>query len=401
VSDFKVADPNICCGCSHGQRCSCALKKEHLDPVPEFDSTEIIAAVGGDARKPKLTSAQSEGSLTIFSNGHHKPTHKHNHLAHNCAPYKIPKPHTIHGSSDIARRSVDSLPATNVVEGGLSASPISDSIISAQQEVRLIKSEHTSPEMRPTSNFDQQNGQLQPLDLSFSDFGASQLDSCATSYDYWSPDTDVPIYSAGLAMPSTDWSALDLPLDGNAFDPASVRPPYGFDYNSLVQPALTNSSSGEPSEVDDFVPVNDTISYGPPSLVHNSDSSESYEGGETESYRLSTTSSFMGLPQASMLSSGNLESLDIDEFLKGAAVGTTTGFGETDAGGETSNNEVVDSNNYRFNETRKWAVDDQTDDVGLNLPASTNDTENLWLTQLSQGAPLGPEDEVPESVWSS
>ncbi|KAH0545225.1 hypothetical protein FGG08_000679 [Glutinoglossum americanum] len=385
----------------HGQRCSCALKKEHLDPVPEFDdSTDIAAAANNDSRKPKLTSAQSEGSLTVFSNGHHKPAHKHNHLAHNCAPYKIPKPHSIHGSSDIARRSVDSLPATNAVEGGLSASPISDSIISAQQEVRLIKSEHTSPEMRATSNFDHQNGQLQPLDLSFSEFSASQIDSCAT-YDYWSPDTDGPIYSAGLSMPSSDWSAIDLPLDGNAFD-TSVHPPYGFDYNSLVQPALTNSSSGEPSEVDDFIPVSDAVSYGPPSLVHNSDSSESYEGGETESYRLSTTSSFMGLQQAqvSMLSSSNVESLDIDEFLKGAAAGTAT-FAGSDIGGEPSNNEAVGANNYRFNETKKWAVDDQTDDIGLNLPLTANDTDNLWLTQLNQGATLGPEEDVPESVWGS
>ncbi|KAI9769090.1 MAG: hypothetical protein M1840_004441 [Geoglossum simile] len=376
------------------------LMKEHLDPVPEFDSTELTATIGGDARKPKLTSTQSDGSLTIFSNGHHKPAHKHNHLAHNCAPYKIPKPHSIHGSSDVARRSVDSLPATKAVDGGLSMSPISDSIISAQQEVRLIKSEHTSPEIRATSNFDQQNGQLQPLDLSFSDFGASQLDSCATSYDYWSPDADTPIYSAGLNIPPSDWSALDLPLDSNAFDPTSVRAPYVFDYSNLVQPALTNSSSGEPSEVDDFIPVNDTLSYRPPSLVHNSDSSDSYEGGETESYRLSNTSSFMGLPQASMLSSSNLESLDIDEFLKGAAAGTAT-FEGSDVGGEPPDNEVIGTTNYRFNETRKWAVDDRTDDAGLNLPLTSSDPDNLWITQLSQGAPLGPDDDVPETVWNS
>jgi len=253
--------------------------------------------------------------------------------------------------------------------------------------------------MRATSNFDQQNGQLRPLDLSFSDFGASQLDSCAASYDYWSPDTEGPIYSAGLAMPTSDWSAIDLPLDGNAFDPTSARPPYGFDYNSLVQPALTNSSSGEPSEVDDFILVNDAVSYGPPSLVHNSDSSESYEGGETESYRLSTTSSYMGLQQASLLSSSNLESLDIDEFLKDAAVGTAT-FRGNDVGGEPSNNEAVGTNNYRFNETRKWATDDQTDDTSSNLPL-TSDTGDLWLAQMNQGAPLGSEDEVPESVWSN
>jgi hypothetical protein len=107
----------------------------------------------------------------------------------------------------------------------------------------------------------------------------------------------------------------------------------------------------------------------------------------------------MGLPQASVLSSSNLESLDIDEFLKGAAAGTAT-FGGSDVGVEPSNNEVIGTTNYRFNETRKWAVDDQTDDVGLSLPLTSNDPDNLWITQLNPGASLGPDD-VPETVWNS
>jgi hypothetical protein len=98
-----------------------------------------------------------------------------------------------------------------------------------------------------------------------------------------------------------------------------------------------------------------------------------------------------------MLSSSNLESLDIDEFLKGAAAGTAT-FGGSDIGGEPPNNEVIGTTNYRFNETRKWAVDGRTDGVGLSLPLTSNDPDNLWITQFNRG---GPDDDVPETVWNS
>jgi hypothetical protein len=47
--------------------------------------------------------AHSESHLTVFSNGHHKPCHRNNNTAHvSGAPYKIPRPHTLHGHSAFA-----------------------------------------------------------------------------------------------------------------------------------------------------------------------------------------------------------------------------------------------------------------------------------------------------------
>jgi hypothetical protein len=163
ASDYGAVDPQSCC-CSHGGRCACALKKEHLDPVLEIDmpATTHRAAPPKDGRKPRLSTAQSDGSLTVFANGHHKPVHKFNHAAHESgAPYKIPRPHSIHGSSAIARKSTDSLPSAFPPTDD--RSQVFDSIYDAQQEERLVRSEHGSPGMRPT--FNELNSQLPQLDL--------------------------------------------------------------------------------------------------------------------------------------------------------------------------------------------------------------------------------------------
>ena len=142
------------CCCSHGARCSCALKKEHLDPVPESDSDETSSSStpSNDKRRPRALTAQSEGGLTIFTNGHHKPVHKHNNMAHKCGlPYVVPRAHSIHGPSPsgLANRSVDNLPHTNTIDALHSESHIKDSMVSAQQEQRRVKSEHGSPVLSP------------------------------------------------------------------------------------------------------------------------------------------------------------------------------------------------------------------------------------------------------------
>jgi hypothetical protein len=158
------------CCCSHGGRCSCALKKEHLDPVPESDSDEAaLPSISSDRRRPRALTVQSENSLTTFVNGHHKPVHKHNTMAHKCGlPYVVPRSTTFQGSSPggLANRSVDNLPHTNTVDALHSDSLIKDSIVSAQQEQRMVKSEHGSPiTISPISNLDQWNN-LPPLDIS-------------------------------------------------------------------------------------------------------------------------------------------------------------------------------------------------------------------------------------------
>ena len=425
------ADHNPCC-CSHGGRCSCSLKKEHhLDPVPELDGSRAVDHRAPAYSKPRLTTAQSEGALTVFANGHHKPVHKHNHMSQKCGvPYTIPRPHTVHGHNELARRSVDSLPATNSVEASHAPSPIADSIVSAQQEVRLVRSEHGSP--HPTAcGLDELNGQLPPLDLSFSDFGVSaanrsQLDlhsvtSAPFDNNYFcaTPDTDQPVMSAGLDAPSVDWSHFDLPLNNHAFSsPYNHASSFAsFDYRGLGPPPMSNASSGEPSELGDYVPFGNPSPIQPPSLVHNRFPSDSSEVCETDSYRLSGTSSFHGMPQMSLLASSNLESLDIDDYINGAA--TSASFAPTEALSDNGRPfgldrygpssplpvSAEDFGNSAFALEKPQKIGPTSvprDDVSFSLPATDETSEATWMPQFDASTPGHiNEVDVAQTVWTS
>ncbi len=319
---------DICC-CSHGGRCACALKKEHLDPVPESDSDEgsgSLSTPPAELRRPRAQTVQSENSgLTVFTNGHHKPAQKHNQMAHKCGlPYVVPRAHSIHGASPsgLANRSVDNLPHTSTVEALHSESHIKDSIVSAQQEQRKVKSEHNSPSLGIASNLEHLNSQLPPLDLSnldgLNDFNFPvSMDGLPSM-----ADIDQPIFSAGLSATSIDWSHYDgLEFNDNFTTSEFGHAPSftGFDFSSIDQPALTTTStSGEISEVEDFGSFHE-LGQSHPAVAAPQYGSDASEFGDNEGYRLSSASSFMGLHQAQVMGSNEHDTLDIDKFLEGLA----------------------------------------------------------------------------------
>lgn len=389
------------CCCSHGARCSCALKKEHLDPVPESDSDEASlssSTQGNEGRRPRALTAQSEGGLTVFSNGHHKPGHKHNNMAHKCGlPYVVPRAHSIHGPSPsgLANRSVDNLPHTSTIDALHSESHMKDSMVSAQQEQRMVKSEHGSPLTNPTSNLEQLNGLLPPLDLSSipGEYNFLSVDNYSAI-----PDHEQPLFSAGLSAASIDWShydGLDFNNDNFAASSYSQAPSFnGFDFSSIDQPALTTTStSGEISEVEDFGPVSDN-GAGRPTLLNNqygSDFDNSDFGGDVDGYRLSTASSYIGMPQAQMLASSNVEALDMDAFLKGVATsngysnhGLQTNFGEDGKIGQPPS-PFDDNNTFRLSAEEEndsfWMNDFTSNNVAINSDRNEIPDENVWRVQ--------------------
>ncbi|KKK18634.1 hypothetical protein AOCH_007408 [Aspergillus ochraceoroseus] len=331
------------CGCTHGQRCTCALKKEpHLDPVPETGLPPPPTALLSDqAKKPQLTSTTSEGALTIFRDGHHKPAHKHNDMAHKCGlPYTIPRSHTVHGTSDVARRSMDHLP---YMGESLANQPLPEPPRTFGLH-RRVKSEHGSPENVPVAPAGDVPTSVPPLDLSplFSQsqpmeeptgagvpepislsMGKTALAQIVTSV----PPLDVSSFSSfatmntspvhGMPYPDTappvDWSSFPLYSD---LAPTSTQPPSyaSFDYNSMGPGFPAPSSSGDISEVEDFAPLPNMGTTG--NDLHDMHSVS--EGSDIDHYRVSSASSFIGLPQAQLLSSNNLESINIDDFLKSA-----------------------------------------------------------------------------------
>lgn len=313
------------CRCIHGQRCTCALKKDHLDTVPETG----LPLPHTELRKPPLTSTKSESTLTVFRDGHHKPMHKHNDMAHKCGlPYTIPRSHTIHGTSELAQRSADHLPLNLNNKGALDTSYFHPGADLDNFPSRRAKSEHGSPELVAIPGPEQFNPEIPPLDLtSLSALETARTTESLNPYilqdpyqDSWlaSPDTDFSVSAGAFNAPPVDWSSFPLPSTGVSTS-VSQAPSYAsFDLTNNVSnpsyPGLTGSSSGEASEVEDFGPM-----HGLPTANNDLyDLHSISDGSDVDQYRLSSASSFAGLPQARLLASNNLESINIDDFLRSA-----------------------------------------------------------------------------------
>jgi hypothetical protein len=146
----------------------------------------------------------------------------------------------------------------------------------------------------------------------------------------WEP----PMHSAGLSESASevDWSQYQLTNDsgneynGNTNGAAPSQPPSyaSFDHFShLSHPGLT-SSSGEISEVEDYVPVNkpDAIRANSQDALDDFSSIGGDDSRGLESYRLSSASSYIGMPQTNMLANANMEGVDIDDYLKQAEAQT-------------------------------------------------------------------------------
>ncbi|TGO86016.1 hypothetical protein BPOR_0343g00100 [Botrytis porri] len=386
-------------------RCTCALKNDHLPPVPESDSDETpsMSIPVSKPRRPRAQTTQSENNLTIFTNGHHKPVHKNNNMAHKCGlPYTVPRAHSIHGqsSSSLANRSVDNLPHTSAIDTLHSESQIKDSIVSAQQEQRMIKSEHASPLVSPTTNFHQINGQLPPLDItnmSTPDYNnIYQFDGYGGAIQ----DFEQPIFTAGIGSASVDWSnypGLNFNDDNFAASSYSQAASFNeFDFSSIDNPALTTTStSGEQSEIEDFIGVSDPSR---PALMNNqnnqygSDLDASEFGGEIDRYRLSTTSSsYLDMSQMQMLASNDVGNFGLEEFMKPSSseflplTPSNPGLPMTGYPTEIKNNLQIP-----FDENNTF------------LPIDVEEADNFWMTEYSAANNIaanntnGVQDEI---VW--
>ena len=365
----------------------------------EFDHTDRPLML---SRKPTLTSNHSDNSLTIFKNHHHKPVHKHNHAAHDSGmPYKIPIPHSISGNSDLAHKSVDSLALPRKLE--TSHSQLSESISSAQQDVRRVRSEHGSPEPG-AMRYNEFNSDLPPLDLSYAPYNNNVNNTSPLgenySYEtggfeqYYSPADDAPLLSASLSMPTAAWSAMDLPLDNGTMSGAYSQPPSyaSFDQSNVGQPGLATSSSDEVSEVGDYVA----------SVMRQSQPvSTPSDAADTNPYRLSAASSYMSVPATSMSSNGNPESLDLDTFLENAK--NTTASPVSFDGPSLSENvdpEKFTKHGITVQDAQKLAHPGNqmppTQAMGeLSLPTPTEDNDPLW------GVPFTTEESSFNSIGAT
>lgn len=194
--------------------------------------------------------------MTFDQQGHHKPA-KHNRASQKCGPYQLNRVNSAASAGSLGT-STDNLLYQAQNEGHAA---MQHSFLAREQ--RQVKSEATSPLMS-ASSFSQMSSNLPHLDLS----GISNYSAYAnsTSFDLFSngiSDADGPILSASLAQ-SVDWSHLDLrEANGESFTPSSYSQAgtqftgqldFGSGSEQLPNLAGTRSTSGDVSEVEDFMP---------------------------------------------------------------------------------------------------------------------------------------------------
>ncbi|KAK7428342.1 hypothetical protein QQZ08_005099 [Neonectria magnoliae] len=305
------------CCCNHGGRCTCSGKKEPgLDTVPESDSEgdcQSISTTGrvkAPTRRRRANTVHSDGVLTFDQNGHHKPAHRSNRVAQKCSPYTLSRVNSAH--------STGSLGTDSLMQKGTREAPGPRARASSTREPRRVKSETASPLMSGNPGFQNLNSNLPPLDLSGIEYPPYMANSTFDLFGSgFNSETDGPMYSAGLSAASVDWSHYDLSdMKGESFTPSSYSQAGAQSFNGLFDfgsgseqlPHLANttSTSGEVSEVEDFMPGGDA----------------DFDGLDG----FGTTSAF--LRQNNMMaSSTDLTSIDYDSFYKGPDTGPIAGAG--------------------------------------------------------------------------
>ncbi|KAK3642397.1 hypothetical protein LTR56_010750 [Elasticomyces elasticus] len=263
-----VAEEQGCC-CHHGGNCTCAMLKK------EVDKDGSVTPPHGPAVKPRLESTKSDGSITVFQNGHHKPCHRKNNLAHESGmPYKMPmsRSNSHIGVSAKARRSVDSLALDhNAALNPSTLAPQAAATFNAGR--RMSKSEQPSPKMFAA---DGPCGGIADPKFASIDFGGlaqiqtnQSMPSMSTeAYPYIPLDPTSAVtdytYDPWSAMPSAE----SLPMPNN--NPFGVWPTVS-DVNGMAQPALTAASSNTHSEIDEIPRMDDMNGFMMPSIQEDID----------------------------------------------------------------------------------------------------------------------------------
>ncbi|KAB5583317.1 hypothetical protein GE09DRAFT_296693 [Coniochaeta sp. 2T2.1] len=284
------------CCCNHGGRCTCCHKKEYsqLETVLESASPG-----SGPVRikKPvpsrRRATVHAESMLSFDEHGNRKTTSKCARASQKFEPYQLNR-----------QNSTYSLHSASPADSPGCDSPSSSSI--SFPERRQSKSEAASPLMIGSSrSLSELNAQLPQLDL-----GSTNSLWSGGKFDLYSGLSEIeqPMFSAGLSAPSIDWNQYDgLEFATKAapdFAPSNYSQPQsygGFDLGSSEQPptlTTTTSTSGEPSEIDDWI-------------------SNSFENLDGSRYRTSTIGTGFDVSQITqnlLNSSGDLSKLDYDQF---------------------------------------------------------------------------------------
>ena len=285
-----VAEEQGCC-CHHGGKCTCAILKK--------ESEDGSAAPHGPAVKPRLEKTTSDNTITVFTNGHHKPVHHKNHAAHKCGmPYKVPMPraHTEQTVSSVARRSVDSLALdTNMPYQPSGFSPQTSAPFNTER--RKSKSEQPSPRLGPVAQncSGLADGKLGSVDFTaLTQTQTNQSIQSAMSESFGFPSYDT---MSGVTDSNFDWSSVpSADVSGLPNNNYFGVWPTSNENVTMGQPALTAASSGTTSEIDEMPQMEDVYGVTMPSIQEDADFDliDMPTGSSPQANRRSLPPSFFG-----------------------------------------------------------------------------------------------------------
>jgi hypothetical protein len=135
------------------------------------------------------------------------------------------------------------------------------------------------------------------------------------------------------------------------------------------------SSSGDLSEVEDFAPFSGFGNTG----SDLQDLSSGSEGSDLDHFRISSASSFIGLPQAQLLSSNQLASMNIDDFLKSANESTAALEHQLQAGMGMESKQLPSQDAYAMPDAQAFKP---LTTPTSSLPITTSAADSIWPAAL-------------------
>jgi hypothetical protein len=215
--------------------------------------------------------------LTVY-NGHHPPIHRNNNLAHTSgAPYKIPRPHTLHGTSAFAKSSEENDLLNSIARSAddmfLVQNPgkvysLSDSESNSVESFEPISSTDFNTDFS-SYDLDKHFSAQSENSRSGSDEDLTSLVEQGSANDYsWYDGALTTVAEDTLASTSPnfagdfDWSApnpysladnfgpSDLPLVSPQLSVFAQTISQSGESNYQSAPGMTNGSSGAQSETD-------------------------------------------------------------------------------------------------------------------------------------------------------
>lgn len=307
-----------------------------------------------------------------------------------------------HGSPESA--PITALEDTTTPVPPLEPSSFVDSFPSAPPSQPLEQTNDGSPEHASVPNNldsiprDQILTSVPPLDVSLSSFPTTipSPTACMAFQDpyqetyFASPDTEFPLSSAAFNAPSVDWSSFPLYSSDVPAAPSTQAPSYAsFDYGSFNNAMPAPSSSGDLSELDEFGPIPGLGNGGSDLPDLNSVS----EGSELDRLRFSSASALIGLPQTQHLSSSNLESLSIDDFLKSANESTAALEQQLQASMGMEPKSLSAQNTYAIPQPEIYKA------VPIPIPMATSPTDPIWSAAVFDSMPTSDDENFFSNTW--